>query len=53
MISAASARLAGNGTQLRRKRIDDIEIEYALQLVVLLVRWPSSLVLNRYRVRAM
>ena len=48
----ASARLAENGFQLRRKRIDDIEIEYALQSTV---SWSlaEQSVLNRYRVRAM
>ena len=52
VICTASARLAGNGPQLRRKRIDDIEYDYALQSSF---SWSlaEQLVLNRYRVRAM
>jgi hypothetical protein len=52
VIVTAAERLAANGSQLRRKRIDDVEYDYALQSA-----FSSSLgeqiVLNRYRVRVM
>jgi hypothetical protein len=52
VIVTASARLAENGSQVRRKRIDDVEYEYALQSSF---SWSlaEQSVLNRYRVRAM
>jgi hypothetical protein len=51
-IATASARLAANGAQLRRKRIDDVEYEYSLRTSF---EWSlaEQIVLNRYRVRAM
>nr|WP_232065403.1 hypothetical protein [Mycobacterium shinjukuense] len=52
VIVTASARLAANGEQLQRKKIDDVEYEYALRSSF---SWSlaEQLVLNRYRVRAM
>lgn len=51
-IVTASARLAANGVQVRRKRIDDVEYEYSLSGMF---SWSlaEQSVLNRYRVRAM
>lgn len=52
VIVTASARLAANGIQVRRKRVDDVETDYALQSSF---SWSlaEQFVLNRYRVRAM
>ena len=52
VIVTASTRLAANGTQLRRKRIDDVEVDYGLQSSFC---WSlaEQTVLNRYRVLAM
>jgi hypothetical protein len=50
-IATASARLAANGAQIRRKRVDDVEYEWPLRSQF---DWSlaKQLVLNRYRVRA-
>jgi hypothetical protein len=52
VITAASARLAGNGEQLARKKVDDVEYEYTLRGSF---GWTLAelFVLNRYRVTAM
>ena len=52
VITTASARLAANGEQLRRKRVDDVEYEYTLGSSF---NWSlaEQIVLNRYRKRAM
>ena len=52
MIVTASARLAANGEQLRRKRVDDVEYDYTLGSSF---GWTlaEQIVLNRYRKRAM
>ena len=52
VIITASARLAANGEQLRRKRVDDVDNEYTLASSFC---WTlaEQFVLNRYRVRAM
>ncbi|MGH3642535.1 MAG: hypothetical protein ACRDUX_26305 [Mycobacterium sp.] len=51
VIVTASARLAANGKQVRRTRIDDVEYEYALQSSFAWSLAEQS-VLNRYRVQA-
>lgn len=50
VIATASARLAGNGAQLRRKKVDDVEYEYGG-----FTGWTLAerIVLDRYRVKAM
>jgi hypothetical protein len=52
VITTASARLAVNGEQLSRKRVDDVEVEYSLRGSF---GWTLAelFVLNRYRVTAM
>jgi hypothetical protein len=52
VIVTASARLAANGEQLRRKRVDDVEYDYTLGSSF---GWTlaEQIVLNRYRKRAM
>ena len=53
VIVTASARLAANGcSQLRRKRVDDVEYDYTLRSSF---GWTlaEQIVLNRYRMRAM
>ncbi|WP_052765167.1 hypothetical protein [Mycolicibacterium obuense] len=51
VITTAAARLARNGDQLSRKKVDDVEYEYPLRGVI---GWTlaEQIVLNRYRVRA-
>lgn len=51
-ISTAAARLAANGPQLRRNKVDDVEWEAALAPAF---AWSLAelFVLNRYRKRAM
>jgi hypothetical protein len=55
VIVTASARLAVNGSQLARKRVDDVEYEYSPSSLASSFSWSlaEQLVLNRYRVRAM
>lgn len=52
VITTAATRLAGNGDQLARKKVDDIEYEFSLRGSF---GWTlaEQVVLNRYRVRAM
>lgn len=52
VIATAAARLSGNGEQLARKKVDDVEYEYTLRGAF---GWTlaEQAVLNRYRVRAM
>jgi hypothetical protein len=52
VIVTASARLAANGEQLLRKRVDDVEYDYTLASSF---GWSlaEQFVLNRYRKRAM
>ncbi|VBA62101.1 hypothetical protein [Mycobacterium attenuatum] len=52
VITSAAARLAANGAQHRRKRVDDVEYEAALAPAF---SWSLAelFVLNRYRKRAM
>lgn len=52
VIATAAARLAGNGGQLARKKVDDVEYEYTLRGTF---GWTlaEQIVLNRYRVTAM
>ena len=51
VIATAAARLAVNGKQLARKKVDDVEYEYTLRGTF---GWTlaEQVVLNRYRVRA-
>jgi hypothetical protein len=51
-IATASARLAANGAQIRRKRVDDVEYEWSLRSSF---EWSLAerIVLDRYRVKAM
>ena len=53
VIVTASARLAANGEQLSRKRVDDVEYEFAALRAAFSWSLAEQLVLNRYRVRAM
>ena len=52
-IVTASARLAANGEQLARKRVDDVEYEYSTLASSFSWSLAEQMVLNRYRVRAM
>lgn len=53
VIVTASARLAGNGPQLRRKRVDDVEDDYSPLSSSFGWSLAEQAVLNRYRVQAM
>lgn len=52
VIVTAAARLADNGAQRRRTRVDDVEYDHGNQPAFC---WSlaEQIVLNRYRVRAM
>lgn len=55
VIVTAAARLAANGQQLSRQRVDDVDIQFNSTSLDSSFSWSlaEQLVLNRYRVRAM